>query len=444
MRIRFLPVALAGLATATLAAGQSAPQQAPPNPPAATPHSKATLDDPAKKVRSAETELQRAISGAGNDQAALVRNLEDYLAHFPDAPRKAAIYRALVEASEQLHDYTHALDYAERLIALEPNDSDMMLHAASLLQKRGDDHSLVKAVGYLSRVLSQVEKMSPTEKSARVSLAEWEIDQTKMRGALYLMRGKIELDQHNEAAAEKDLETSYQVQPSASAAEKLGEIAEARKDLASAAAEYTKAFVLPESAPGGSVDRADVRQKLGNVWRELHGGSELGLGDAVLAAYDRLKDSPKPNESAARNKEAKDPFAFVLRRLDGSSMPLAPLRGKVVILSFWATWCAPCRVLEPMLADIARNYADKPDVVFLAVNADEDESRVQPFVTKEKLALPVVFADGLDTFLGVRSLPTVVVLDRAGKIVSRVEGFSASDFSATMSSALEKAFQPPN
>jgi hypothetical protein len=100
MRIGFLPVALAGLAVATLAAGQGTPQPPPQKPPAATPPSKATLDDPAKKAHSAETELQHAISGAGNDQAALVRNLEEYLVHFPDAPRKPAIYRALVEASE--------------------------------------------------------------------------------------------------------------------------------------------------------------------------------------------------------------------------------------------------------------------------------------------------------------------------------------------------------
>src|ERR1700687_2967173 len=86
-----------------------------------SPSSKSTPDVSAKKSADAESELQKALNSAGNDRAALVRNLKDYLRRFPDAPRRPAIDRALVEACQQLRDDECALDYSEQLIALQPD-----------------------------------------------------------------------------------------------------------------------------------------------------------------------------------------------------------------------------------------------------------------------------------------------------------------------------------
>ena len=109
-------------------------------------------------------ELQKAIADAGNDRGALVRNLERYLQRFPDAPRKSGVYRALVEACEQLQDDACALKYSEQLIALRPDDSEIMMLAVGLLQKQGDDASLTRASGYVSRVLDRIDKTTAAEK----------------------------------------------------------------------------------------------------------------------------------------------------------------------------------------------------------------------------------------------------------------------------------------
>ena len=124
-------------------------------------------------------------------------------------------------------------------------------------------------------------------------------------------------------------------------------------------------------------------------------GTEQGLGEQILATYDRLGAASANLIPPARNKGAKDPFSFVLRNLDGSALPLAPLKGKVIVLSFWATWCGPCHELEPEFAQIAKNYAGNTNLAFYAVNTDEDETLVPGFVAKEKWDVPVVFADGL-------------------------------------------------
>ena len=410
------------------------PQPAPPR------QGEQEKDEAAKKAREAETALQAAIEKSGNDRAALVRNLEEYLKRFPDAPHRAAIYRALAESCAQLHDSPCALDYAERFIAVSPDDPAVMLFAADLLERRGDDQSLAKAVGYISRVLDRIEKSPLGPKPARVSEAEWELEQKKTRMTVYLIRGRLEMEQRNYDPAEKDLETSYNGMANPAAAERLGEIAEVHKNAPGAIDRYLEAFVLPDTS-GPAVDRRDVRRKLGNLWRQVH-GSEAGLGEAVLAAYDRLLAAPTTGTpAAAHNKDAKEPFAFTLRKLDGSPLPLAQFKGKVLVLDFWATWCLPCRELEPLLGQVGKKYEGQADVAFLAVNGEDDESRVAPYVAREKLAVPVAFADGFDDFLGVKSLPTIIVLDRTGKIAYSAAGYNPETFAQSLSAAIERALR---
>jgi len=426
-------------------AAQTTPQPAPQSAPqaAAAPQSAAPQNAAPTSETDANAELQKALADAGNDDAALVHNLKNYLVRFPDAPRAADIYRAIVEACEQLDDNPCALDYAERLIAIRPDDSDVMMIAITLLQQKGDDASLTRAAGYASRVLDRVEKTPPSEKPPRQSLADWQRRQDEVRAALYCLRGQIEMSQRDYDAAAKDLQTSYSILPSALAAEQLGEIAETQKDFSRAIEEYSLAFALPDTSMAGAPDRRDVRRKLGNVWREVH-GSEQGLGDELLATYDRAAPaSPGPDAAPpARNKDAKNVYDFVLRHPDGTPFPLAPLKGKIVALSFWATWCGPCRDLEPKFGQMARDYAGNPDVAFLAVSADDDESQVPPFLARAKWDMSVVYADGLDVFLNVRYLPTVLVLDRSGKIVYSVAGPAPETLTESLTSAIQRALAP--
>ena len=432
-----------------LTAAAQVPEPKPPAPPAkeARPHGAPNKDQQPpqknpvsaeKKPPDSELELQRSILEAGNDRAALLRNLEDYLRRFPDSPRKAQVYRALVESSMELRDTPRALGYAERLIALHPEDASMMLFAVDLLERAGDDNSLTRAVGYATRVLDRVEKASAEAKPARVSQGEWEAEQKKLATSIYLIRGRLQLRRRNYEAAQADLETSYRMLPSPAAAMHLGEVAELRKDHDKAIEHYVAAFVLPDQY-GLPVNRWEVRRKLGNLWQLTH-GKEPGLGERLLEAYDRLGAEPKPAEAPQRNKGVTEPYAFVLRRPDGgATVKLSESKGKILVLSFWATWCLPCRELEPLFEQVGRQFEEKTDVVFLAVNGDEDESRVKVYIEREKMRSTVVFADGLDALLGITAYPTVIVLDRSGKIVYRAQGFAPDNFVEGLTGAIQRA-----
>jgi len=435
MRLRSLRAL--GAAILTISAAVQAPPPAPSQKQNKDAAPSGRPGQAAKKAPDPEIELESAIEEAGNDGAALVRNLERYLHRFPDAPRKAQVYRALVESAMQLRDWPRALDYAERIIALRPDDAAMMLLAVDLLERAGDEQSLTRAVGYATRVLDRVEK--PTEgRPVRVSQAEWEAQQKTMQMSLYLVRGRLQMERRNYDGAVADLERSYSLMPNPAAALHLGEIAELQKSYDRAVERYVAAFVLPEQH-GLGADRQEVRRKLGNVWR-LTRSSEAGLGERLLEAYDRLAAESKTGEPAERNKGLTEPYDFVLRPPDSSApVKLAQWKGKVVVLNFWATWCLPCRELEPLFEKVSLWFEGKDDVVFLAVNADEDQSRVGPYLERSKLRATVVFADGLDRLLAIQAYPTVIVLDRAGKIAYRAQGFAPEGFVEGLAAAIERA-----
>lgn len=391
-----------------------------------------------KRDAEAESELEKAISRSGNDRAALVRNLKDYLTRYPEAPRKAAVYRALVESCQQLKDDPCALDYAERLIAIEPDDSEMMLLAVGLLQREGDEDGLRRASGYITRVLDRVEKAPPEDRSAQESVEEWKSKQDQLRTVLYYLRGQVEDSQKDYDSSLKDLDTSYSIEANAAAAELLGEIYELRNQSSLAIAEYALAFVLPEEGPTGKIDRHEVREKLGNVWRQVHGSDE-GLGNLILATFDRLAAPAAKATPMTRNQTAKNTYDFILRGINGKDVPLAAYRGKTLVMSFWATWCGPCREQEPLLIKVEKIYADNSKVDFLAVNADEDESQVPAFLALEKWDIPIAYADGLDHFLKVETLPTLLIFGPDGRIVFRTNGLDVDTFIPSLNSAIQQS-----
>ena len=108
-------------------------------------------------------------------------------------------------------------------------------------------------------------------------------------------------------------------------------------------------------------------------------------------------------------------------------------------MNFWATWCGPCREMEPHFERVASQYQGLADIIFLSANCDEDETLVPPYLQEEKPRTTVVFADGLDALLSVNSFPTVVILDRQGKIAYRAEGFDPDDAETELANAVRHA-----
>jgi peroxiredoxin len=122
--------------------------------------------------------------------------------------------------------------------------------------------------------------------------------------------------------------------------------------------------------------------------------------------------------SALVNKHAGD---FSLRGLDGQTVTLADYRGKKrVVLSFWASWCGPCRLELPVLADFYRKY-HKEDSNFevLAISIDDDRADAESYASRAKLPFPVLWdpdSRAAGVFF-VDAIPSMFVIDPNGTVV---------------------------
>lgn len=124
---------------------------------------------------------------------------------------------------------------------------------------------------------------------------------------------------------------------------------------------------------------------------------------------------------------------FTIHRIDGTTVTSASLRGSVVVLDFWATWCTPCQRELPMVQRTYEQMKGHPDVVFVAIDgvmsdtpeeADTAQSATAYF-QRAGLTIPLAWDGGavLEKSLAVQGFPTLLVLDRQGRVRYRHVGF---------------------
>jgi thiol-disulfide isomerase/thioredoxin len=396
----------------------------------------------AAEETDSDEELRRAIEGAGGSEKQILINLDAYLKKFPNSRRRIEIERELYKLSLELRDRDRAITYAEKLVSANARDLETLTALVSLLRERKAEGDLTKALRYADQLIEQVEAILAGDKPARLNAAQWADRKGRGLASVYLLRGQVYADLSNREKAEADLRKSYQSSRLAATALALGELAEKRNAASEAIDYYAQAFALSIEGSEG-VDRKEVRRKLGQLYAATH-GSEAGLGDRLLKVYDervaeraaRAAQLEQPNINAG----VTDPFLFKLTRLDGSAVKLGDFRGKVIVLNFWATWCGPCLVEAPLFEKAIARYKNDGEVVFLALNTDEDRALVEPFLKEQKWKLPIAYADYLNEHYEVSSIPTTIIIDRQGQVSFRQAGFNPrEDFVAALSEKIEAA-----
>jgi cytochrome c biogenesis protein CcmG/thiol:disulfide interchange protein DsbE len=149
----------------------------------------------------------------------------------------------------------------------------------------------------------------------------------------------------------------------------------------------------------------------------------LALAFAALMAATGC--DPVEAVPAARRAEPSEPAPdFTLERLGGGEVALASLRGKPVLVDFWATWCAPCEESIPVLVAFHEKYAGRVHV--LGVSVDWEREAVEPFAREHGMAYPVLFGDeSLALDYGAPGFPALFVLDANGRIAEAHVGVTS-------------------
>lgn len=125
-----------------------------------------------------------------------------------------------------------------------------------------------------------------------------------------------------------------------------------------------------------------------------------------------------------------------LRDLDGRSLRLGALRGEVIVVAFWASWCAPCRRELPVLDALHAELSPRGGRV-VAISIDQDPENARRFARRLRLALPV-YHDGperLARTLDLKQVPFTMVLDRQGVIARTFAGSDAASLDAIAATA---------
>jgi thiol-disulfide isomerase/thioredoxin len=128
-------------------------------------------------------------------------------------------------------------------------------------------------------------------------------------------------------------------------------------------------------------------------------------------------------------KEGKPPSSapdFTLQSLDNQEITLSKLKGKVVLLDFWATWCAPCRESIPHLIQLHNSYREK-GLEVIGMNLDKGSlETVHRFGKSMDIPYPItITTEDIARDYGVTALPTTVLIDKTGKIRQKLLGFNS-------------------
>ena len=196
------------------------------------------------------------------------------------------------------------------------------------------------------------------------------------------------------------------------------------KDLKDGEAEYRAALALVNSEPVFHFNLATVLLRQS---RDDEGKEEL---NKCLALHPPPSIADQANKLMADPRRAREDFApdFHVTTLQGQDISLQQLRGDIVVLVFWATWCPPCRASVSELKELTRKYANAK-VVLISVSADKDEKAWREFVASKKMDWPQ-YRDTNESVLrtfAVRSFPTYLVIDGDGIIKQRITGMDPQE-----------------
>ncbi len=172
--------------------------------------------------------------------------------------------------------------------------------------------------------------------------------------------------------------------------------------------------------------------------RDQEGIAELKKYVTVAPNGDFAEQARKIIENPRRAREAYAPD-FSIVTSDGRHITLEDLRGKVVVLDFWGTWCAPCVESVPSLRNLNKHYSKEPSFVLIGVSSDTEEELWREFTSKNKMIWPQYWDRDrqIQRMFNVRAFPTYIVIDHEGIVRFRASGTSW-ERSGDLSAAIKK------
>jgi peroxiredoxin len=160
--------------------------------------------------------------------------------------------------------------------------------------------------------------------------------------------------------------------------------------------------------------------KYGEQYLKLFGNQNPDIAQSLTQQLAQVKAEVEKAQSTAVGKIAPD---FTQNQVDGTAMNLSDLRGKVVLVDFWASWCRPCRKANPEVVALYNKYKDQ-DFEIIGVSLDRNKGAWEKAIEVDKLTWYHVsdlkgWQNAVAQLYGVRSVPQTFLLDAEGRIIAR-------------------------
>ena len=361
-----------------------------------------------------------------------ILGLEQLLADYPNTFLKGDISITLLNYYQHVTDDPHLLtELSDKMLALQMYSNGAYQTAARVLvdKKVRSDKTLLYAQNALKEALQNQEKWG-----------------NNGRGELIcrdlLARAYQLVEQHDRAVAEiKTVIRGWQTR------EDLGDLELANRQASVDKAKthllriyndqkaWTEAYELASELLLTSA----IRQDISELWSQAYVG-KYGSGAGMSKAYASLKakGDKKIIQSVEKKRISRPAPTFEVQKLDGEKITSEDLKGKAVVLTFWAGWCSPCIEELPYLQKLKEH---NQNVEFLAVNIDQDSSMRRDMVASFRYQSAPLLTFALSDLemrkaFGSAEIPYTCIIDQNGQIRYERKGLGA-DFSVAMAHQLQ-------